>query len=167
MNHVTRSPRTRGFVTAFGFFSVVRPRPGVTLTPRSPKAERGGILMNFVRAWRIPGAAALVVAMTPLGLTFAGPSSLILPALALLRLRHRHYIGVPILRRPAAGRKGLHLAPSASRQDDGCRSVDVARRSGVKRERVGGIQALAGSRKTSVEPLGVAPLNPQAALAVS
>jgi hypothetical protein len=29
--------------------------------------------MNFVRAWRIPGAAALVVAMAPLGLTFAGP----------------------------------------------------------------------------------------------
>jgi hypothetical protein len=28
--------------------------------------------MNFARAWRIPGAA-LVVAMTPLGLTLAGP----------------------------------------------------------------------------------------------
>jgi hypothetical protein len=28
--------------------------------------------MNFTRAWRIPGAA-LVVAMTPLGLTLAGP----------------------------------------------------------------------------------------------
>ena len=86
---------------------------------------------------------------------------------ALLRLRLRHHVGVAILRRPGARRKGLHRAPSAFRQDDRARSVDVARRSGVKHERVGGIQAVAGSGKTSVEPLGVAPLNPQAALAVS
>jgi hypothetical protein len=59
-------------MTAFGIFSVVRPAPGVSLTAQSPKAERGGILMNFARASRIP-AAALVVAMTPLGLTLAGP----------------------------------------------------------------------------------------------
>ena len=59
-------------MTAFGIFSVVRPAPGVALTAQSPKAERGAILRNFARAWRIAGAA-LVLAMTPLGLTLAGP----------------------------------------------------------------------------------------------
>jgi hypothetical protein len=53
----------------------------------------------------------------------------------LLRLRRRHHIGVPILRRATAGRKSLRLAPSAFRQDDRGRSVDVAGRSGVKHER--------------------------------
>ena len=59
-------------MTAFGIFSVVRPAPGVALTAQSPKAERGAILRNSARAWRIAGAA-LVLAMTPLGLTLAGP----------------------------------------------------------------------------------------------
>src|SRR5215469_15244520 len=83
-----------------------------------------------------------------------------------LLLRLLQHIGIAILRRPSAGCKGLHLAPCASRQDHRARPVDAVRRSSVKLERVGGIQAVAGVGKTGIEPRRVAPLNPYAALAV-